>query len=173
MAGISTLIKHWSDHSSESIGKLTGLTVTGIWVSESRITFGTDAGELTWEAEGDCCSHSYLYSVEGVARLLAGTPIVAVHTVELQEGDVGYHDPDCGYAYPGPSACGTRHDVLQVYGYSFTTVDPQWGEVTSVLSFRNDSNGYYGGWLAFRTDGRSDDQRQITADWVTSDLGED
>lgn len=166
MAGISTLIKHWNDHGSDSIGKLTGRTITAIWISEDRVTFATDAGELTWRAEGDCCSTSYIYSLEGVERLLAGRPIVAVHSIELQEGDLGWHDPDCRGCSWRPE--GFAHDVVEVYGYRFTTVDPRWGEVSSVLSFRNESNGYYGGWLEFTEDG-SDDQQQITADWIADD----
>ena len=169
MTGISTLIKHWDDYGSDSIGKLIGRTITAIWISEDRVTFATDAGELTWRAEGDCCSTSYLYSIEGVDRLLAGHPVVAVHSIELQPGDTGYHDPDCARdSWREPAACGVDHDVLQVYGYRFTTEDPKWGPVSSVLSFRNDSNGYYGGWLEF-TEDRSADQQQITADWITDD----
>ena len=168
MTGISTLIKHWDDYGSDSIGKLTGRTITAIWISEDRVTFATDAGELTWRAEGDCCSTSYLYSIEGVDRLLAGHPVVAVHSIELQPGDTGYHDPDCARDSWREPACGVDHDVLQVYGYRFTTEDPKWGPVSSVLSFRNDSNGYYGGWLEF-TEGRRADQRQIAADWIADD----
>ena len=123
MTGISTLIEHWDDYRNDSIGKLTGRTITAIWINEDRVTFATDAGELTWRAEGDCCSYSYLYSIEGVDRLLAGHPVVAVHSIELQPGDTGYHDPDCDRAssWGEPAACGVDHDVIEVYGYRFTT----------------------------------------------------
>jgi hypothetical protein len=36
---------------------------------------------------------------------------------------------------------------MQVYGYALVTQSQRWGEVTSVFSFRNYSNGYYGGFI--------------------------
>jgi hypothetical protein len=47
---------------------------------------------------------------------------------------------ECGQQDPRPYSGG-------IAGLEIVTDDPKFGEVTSVFSFRNDSNGYYGGWI--------------------------
>ena len=116
--------------------KLVGRTVTGIWMDEQHLKFATDQGDIAYCVDGDCCSSSYFYDFIGVAKLLAGNPIVSVKEIELSED---------GPAHP---ALEPRYqESVAVYGYEFVTEDPNLGDVTSVMSFRNDSNGYYGGSL--------------------------
>ena len=38
-------------------------------------------------------------------------------------------------------------EEVQVYGYRITAEHPLFGPVSAVMSFRNTSNGYYGGWM--------------------------
>lgn len=54
-------------------------------------------------------------------------------------------------------------------GYRLTTVHPKFGEVSSVFSFRNVSNGYYGGWIEpVDLDVTKADQIKLTDDEVGS-----
>lgn len=108
--------------------KLVGLTILSInWDSE-YITFKTlEKGAITAYAYGDCCSYSWIESVEHPAR---GYPakVLSVREVEL----------------PWP-AVDRETDVLKDYGLRITTEN---GDID--IDYRNDSNGYYGGWLEFR-----------------------
>lgn len=115
--------------------KLVGRRIAGIWMDENNLKFATDHGDVAYAVSGDCCSSSYFYDFIGVDKLLAGNPIVAAQEISLWGSDVG---PDVKPRY--------QEDVA-VYGYEIVTEDPNLGEVTSVFSFRNDSNGYYGGSL--------------------------
>jgi hypothetical protein len=58
-------------------------------------------------------------------------------------------------------------DVVAAYGFEIVTTDPKFGDVTSVFSFRNDSNGYYGGNL-YQMDriGDSMPSRELTDDFL-------
>lgn len=108
---------------------LTGKAIAGVWMDEDHLKFATDKGDLFFTVYGDCCSHSYFYDFHGVKKLLANGPVVSAGEVALDDSD----------AKP-------RHDeCVKVYGFEIVTEDPVFGEVTSVFSFRNDSNGYYGG----------------------------
>lgn len=87
-----------------------------------RIT--TEGGRYVWEAQGDCCSASYINEITGLGTL----------TYEVLQ-DVR--------EVPMPNNADDGPDVYtQLYGYHFMT---RLG--TSALVFRNESNGYYGGWL--------------------------
>ncbi len=117
----------------------------------------------------------------GVEKLILNGPVLKVESVELQPGDPGYHDPDCpGFRWvkkPNsdgfmevPSPCGDNHDVLAVYGYRFITENPTFGEQSTVVAFRNNSNGFYGGWMQkARTPGNIDELRMVTSDWQADD----
>ena len=152
------------DSTAEMGAPLIGRTVSAIYVSESRLTFDTDAGQVSYEVEGDCCSSSYFHDVVGVEHLLSNGPVTAFEEVDLQPGDPGYHDPNCEGSWTGPAACGGNHDAIAVYGYRLTTEHPKFGPVSTVIAFRNDSNGYYGGWME-RVDGKvRPDQHRVTSD---------
>lgn len=91
------------------------------WTSE-EVTFMCKSGVYVFKAEGDCCSTSWIEAFDD-SKDLTGV-ILAVKTLELPQ--IQTEEPDS----------------LKVYGYGIIT---QVGEYT--LEFRNESNGYYGGWL--------------------------
>ncbi len=129
---------------TEQLDSLVGRTIRGIYMGEETIVFVTDAEPVAFTVYGDCCSHSYFYDFYGVSHLLDNGPIIAWEAVALDPGDPGYVTEDNKDNRAGDYGA----DQVVCYGYRFTTVHPMFGEVSSVFSFRNDSNGYYGGDLA-------------------------
>lgn len=126
-------------------------TVTGILMSEKFLTFETADGKVSFGITADCCSRSYFFDFYGVERLL-GSKVTRLERVELSPGDVGYHAST--YAVPVvDSEDEGRYSRTKVYGYRVITEHPLFGEVSSVFSFRNDSNGYYGGEMYLVEDG--------------------
>ena len=119
---------------------LTGRTVKAIAMDEENITFDTDAGLIGFVVYGDCCSRSYLFDFFGVDHLLNNGFITATEAVELSPGDPGYRPETWEVANDEDP-----YEDIRVYGYRFTTEHPLFGPVSSVFSFRNASNGYYGG----------------------------
>ena len=87
-----------------------------------RIT--TNDAMYVWEAVGDCCSSSYFNEFIGLGTLTY-EPVVSVRAIPMAESDEE-----------------ANGNYTQLYGYQFLT---RLG--TSLLVFRNESNGYYGGWL--------------------------
>lgn len=133
---------------------LVGKTVRSIHWSEEALVFDTDAGLVGFTVYGDCCSYSLFNDIYGVEHLLNNGPIIAAETVELAEDDV---------RYPREK----EYESIEYYGYRLTTVHPTFGEVSSVFSFRNESNGYYGGWMnRMANPSIPEDAKQITADVV-------
>lgn len=128
-------------YEDKSLTPLIGARVNAILMSEGRLVFQTDRGLVGYYVDGDCCSTSYFFDFYGVRNLLDNGPVLAFEKVELSPGDVGYHaetwDPDLVQR--------KYQDCVKVYGYRITTEDTRFGPVSSVFSFRNDSNGYYGG----------------------------
>lgn len=114
------------------VQELTGATVKRLYMDQTYLKFKTDKGDYCFAVRGDCCSSSYFWDFLGVKHLLSGHPIVKVEQVYLD-------DPTDANAQSG--------DVVQAYGYRFVVDTPEFGEVTALMSFRNDSNGYYGGWM--------------------------
>ena len=109
---------------------LIGKTINKIFISQEHLKFETDMGDYVYEVEGDCCSHSYFYDFYGVKNIL-GKKVKDVSSVDLLTGDVFVTDQE--------------GDEIKVYGYQIFIEDESWGEMTGVFSFRNSSNGYYGG----------------------------
>lgn len=113
---------------------LVGKKIRKIFLNDSFLKFETDQRPLTYGVEGDCCSHSYFFDFYGVKKLLENGPVTEVKEVELKQGDNNAKsDDDC------------VNDCIQCYGYQITTESKEFGPQTSVFSFRNSSNGYYGG----------------------------
>lgn len=102
-------------------------------IAEDRqaLLFETQEGNLVVNADGDCCSYTWIEHVELPAL---GFPafVLAVEELELPEDQ------------EKPSDFHRDSDVLALYGCKITT---DRGEI--VIDFRNDSNGYYGGDLAW------------------------
>lgn len=92
-------------------------------VSDQSLVLNTENGKLVFDALGDCCSKSYIESIDNLSAL-KDTTILNIEKVE------GEHEKHATY------------DVSKWTFYKFNTLK---GNAT--LSFRNDSNGYYNGYL--------------------------
>lgn len=140
---------------------LIGASVEAIYISEDRLVFDTDRGPVGYRVHGDCCSESYFYDFYGVAALIAGGPVTACEAVDLAPGDPGYRPEtwEKGVGVLTPCA-----EEIEVYGYRLTVEHRYFGDVSAVLSFRNSSNGYYGGWMSRTDDTGTDGLRRITED---------
>lgn len=137
-------------YESDDLSKdLTEAIIQKISISHEYLRFDTaNKGTFVYTVEGDCCSESYFYDFHGVKKLLAGNPVSSARSIELDD----------------PTDEDSRNgDVVIAYGFEIVTDDPKFGEVTSVFSFRNNSNGYYGGWMRYTTE-RPDALKQITDD---------
>lgn len=117
-----------------------GATVERVFWSSDRMILDTDKGVFIYDVEGDCCSFSYFHDFIGIKKLLNNGPVVGFESVDLDADDI--EDDD--------------HNYTQVYGYRFETEHSKWGLMSSVVSFRNESNGYYGGWMDLLVTERSD-----------------
>lgn len=123
------------DYGVNVLQHLVGHKIVRVNLTEDRLDFHTNTGvTISYEVDGDCCSHSYFHDIDGAEKLYANGPVTEVGTVPLHPDSFDTAD---GY---GETKC---------YGYKIITVSPQWGEQTTAFSFRNDSNGYYGGSLEF------------------------
>lgn len=110
---------------------LPGKTIEKIFFNKQNLRIDTDSGNFAYEVSGDCCSHSEFWDFYGVKNLI-GSRVLEVSEVEL--------DPATGSRRPDGDDSSTQY-----YGYKIVAEHPEWGEVTAVFSFRNISNGYYGG----------------------------
>lgn len=115
------------------IEDLVGKKILRIFMNEEYLKFTTDKGNIVYTVEGDCCSKSVFYDFIGVKKLLNNGPVVSVKEIPLE---INNDEDKKKY-----------QESIQCYGYEIVTNDPEFGEVTSVFSFRNYSNGYYGGSL--------------------------
>jgi len=125
---------------------LPGKIIKQIFFNENYLRFVTNDKTFTYGVDGDCCSTSYFYDFHGVKKLLAGNPVTEVKECELEPSDI-VEKKDPNYGWTSFTDKKSTDDSISVYGFQITTLDPEFGEVTSVFSFRNYSNGYYGGEL--------------------------
>jgi len=119
-----------------NIDDLIGKKIKRIFINEEFLKFGTDQGDFTYTVGGDCCSESVFYDFIGVKKLLKNGAVKAVSIIELTDEEIEIYEKSDKKNY---------QESISIYGFSLTTEDPIFGEVTSVFSFRNYSNGYYGG----------------------------
>lgn len=119
--------------SQESIySDLVGKKVAKIFINQDYLRFVLDDGSsLTYEVLGGCCSRSIFYDFIGAKKLLENGKVISVREIDLGEDDHSLIDME----------------VTKFYGVEFVTENKDFGEQTSVLSFRNYSNGFYGGWI--------------------------
>lgn len=114
---------------------IVGKIINKVFFNSKYLKFETNEGNFIYTVEGDCCSYSFFYDFYGVNNLI-GRKVKEVKEVELHPTDL-FVTPDKG-------------DCTSVYGFSITLEpkeDDYYGESTAVFSFRNESNGYYGGWI--------------------------
>lgn len=134
--------------------ELIGKKIAGLAVSDDQsvLTFRIEGGEdVSYYADGDCCSESWFADITGVAALLGGT-VTAADSVDLE----GYNVED--------GRC--RQDYDEAYGWKLTT-DKGYADIV----FRNSSNGYYGGSIELVTERLSGwlgdkAMQDITDDWT-------
>lgn len=113
------------------LAPLVGKIIESISGNTEFLRFTTaDGKSFTFTVEGGCCSYSYFHDIIGVEKLLAGGEVTEVGYADVPEveDDDSYVD-------------------TQVYGFKIVSDHPEFGDVTTVFSFRNESNGYYGGWM--------------------------
>lgn len=114
---------------------LVGKTITGIKIADDKgaILFQTTDGDIVARCDGDCCSHTWIESIENTVREFPAL-VTAAH--EIEDG------------LPETISDHPEHDCLQFYGFKVTT-----DKGVIVLDYRNESNGYYGGSLEWPGDG--------------------
>ena len=105
---------------------LAGQSLASVEVSEDkeRLVFTlADGRTMTYTAEGDCCSQSW------IEHLTVPPDIAGAEVTGWRQQDMGQTEQD--------------YETIKVYQTSFAT--PK-GEI--IVEYRNSSNGYYGGWLS-------------------------
>lgn len=108
---------------------LVGKVLTGIKLAADKhaILFQTSEGDIKVDVDGDCCSQSWVESIELPAL---GFPcyVRAVEDLELNKEPVSNEEYEC----------------LQFYGLKIVSSK---GEI--IIDYRNESSGYYGGNLSW------------------------
>lgn len=134
---------------SDKVNPLIGRTVKDVALATDggAIQFTLDDGTtIIARADGDCCSHTWIAEVQGVDQIL-DSRIVAVEEVgstRVNEGEQG-------------------DTVIAFYGCKITSEKGY-----ALLDYRNESNGYYGGNLAWPGDyfyGGVHNQNVSTDEW--------
>lgn len=123
-------------NTDEDNNPLVGKTITKVFLADDGGAIRFDLGDGTSimaRADGDCCSHTWIEEVQGLDQLL-NSPVVSVD-------DVGDMPEKTGNSY--------NHDEeeMQYYGCKITTEKGY-----ALIDYRNSSNGYYGGNLAWMDD---------------------
>lgn len=123
-----------------------GKTLDGIKIADDRkaVLFLIDGGDVIAKTDGECCSCSFIEAIELPALGFPAT-VMAVEDLLL-----GSEDEEYG--------------VLQIYGCKISTDK---GDI--LIDFRNESNGYYGGYLSWPEDyfyGGVHRQNVSTQKWV-------
>jgi hypothetical protein len=126
------------------IGKT--LTAMKIATDKEAILFVCGDEQVVVRCDADCCSHTW---VESIALPTLGFPALVTGAEEIElNGDMD-----------------TQGGELQFYGFNITT---DRGEI--IIDYRNESNGYYGGSLAWPDDawfyGGVYGQNESSLEWV-------
>ena len=125
---------------------LIGKKVTAVWLASDKkaMRFDVADGEpIIARADGDCCSSTWIESLD-MPALLIGT-VSSVEDIAMP--DLGNGDSEC----------------ISYYGCRVTT-----DRGICVIDYRNESNGYYGGDLSWPGDsfyGGVYDQNVSNNDW--------
>lgn len=114
---------------------LIGARIDAVMTNDDRneLVFVTNKGLIGFDALGDCCSCSY-FDTLGPLEALHGATVGAVKDVDLDDRNFRDNDNDNDWG-----------DLTQFYGHTIITNK---GNVD--LVYRNESNGYYGGWIEQR-----------------------
>ena len=108
---------------------LVGKTINKMMIADDNlaILFQCADGDHIVRVDGDCCSSSWIESIELPAL---GFPAEVIQVSDLD--------------LPGSDDNHPEHECLAVYGCKLTTSK---GDI--VIDYRNSSNGYYGGNLSW------------------------
>lgn len=111
--------------------KMIGKTINEIKIADDKkaLKFICEDGDHVVKADGDCCSDTWIESIEAPAM---GFPCQILKIEDLTLGD----DEELEYG-----------DVIAHYGCKISTDK---GDI--VIDYRNESNGYYGGNLSWPGD---------------------
>lgn len=88
-----------------------------------RLTINTDAGLFVFRTDGDCCSRSWFEGLIVPAKI-EGAIVTSVEEIPMDEASV------------------KPWEWIKIYATELRTTA---GIVT--IEYRNESNGYYGGWM--------------------------
>ena len=104
------------------MNELVGKTIKRMWVAKdgSHLEIATDLAVWAYDAEGDCCSHSWIQDIFGASDIYGGK-VLEVKDINM--------------------AIGT--DQEQYYSKQIET-----SQGVCEIIYRNSSNGYYGGCLS-------------------------
>lgn len=121
-------------HGMEEPEELIGKKIECVMRNGEDIAFVFSNGQSLWAVpEGDCCSHTWIEHVSGINDIKGRT---ITETREYEEGThLGETDDDV-----------VEQDCLALYGMCFIRDDLQRVDI----DYRNESNGYYGGWLNWK-----------------------
>lgn len=118
----------------DDFSALAGKNIDKVYMNEDYLIFVSGKEVFAYTVEGDCCSSSYFHDFVGVQKVLENGEVISTRALELDE-------------FTGTTEQGDYDDCIKVYGYEIVTEHWWWGPQTSVVTFRNASNGYYGGWM--------------------------
>ncbi len=127
---------------TNTLDELIGKKIVEIRMNEDLLIFKfSDETMAAFETGADCCSQSVFYDFYGVKKLLENGPVISVGELpkRLRDAEARFDEiisDNKGY-----------QESIESYGYEIVTEHPEFGPQTSVFSFRNYSNGYYGGWM--------------------------
>lgn len=145
---------------AKGIKRLIGKKINQIFMSEEYLQFETYGGSICFTVYGDCCSRSYFYDFIGADK------IINKKVVEVKCVAIDIKDTDIKSSRNGMRDKIEEDDDIEVYGYQVVVEDPEFGELTAVFSFRNASNGYYGGEIESHVPVNTDKMNKITTNYI-------
>lgn len=119
--------------------EMIGASVSKAYFETGYIVLITDKGNFNSEVEGTCCSHTWIENVEFPSFV----PWIIKNLENIEDPEVETPCKENDKSCNCNSDTEYGHEYIQYYGYRITT---ERGEHLEI-DFRNDSNGYYGGYL--------------------------
>lgn len=123
--------------------ELIGEKITKVFIDEENLTFETASGKvINYAVRGDCCSKSVWYDFYGLEGLLKGGVVIEANDINLYENE-GIKN----FVTERLSRVDVKnYDLsIEIYGVAIVYDGGNYGERSAAVSFRNYSNGYYGG----------------------------
>ena len=127
--------------------ELVGKIISKVELSDDTefLAFTTIEGEvISYRTWGDCCSVSWFSHINGFSNLIGSKVLEVTQKEERVPTDAEEAEGD--------------YEVLAIYAY---TIKTEKGYCD--IEFRNDSNGYYGGWCDLAS-GKTEQMTVVTGD---------